>query len=198
LTALAALARAQAIEFETNGTKYQTLTRSGLTIIVSMIQPGLHSYDILQVSVANGSKAPYVIRPEDFSFVRASGPAVRASGANSVVQELVQGSTKADVLRLVQGYEASLYGIPHMRSTNGYEQRRQAALLFGSGRLRAAAAASAVALVQTRLAPGESTDGAVFLPTGGKPLGPGRVVVRTTTDSFEFNPLAASQPQPSR
>jgi len=51
----------------------------------------------------------------------------------------------------------------------------------------AAATASALALVQTKLGPGESTDGAVFFPTEGKPLGPGHLVVRTNTDVFEFN-----------
>jgi hypothetical protein len=54
--------------------------------------------------------------------------------------------------------------------------------------MRAAAAASVLALVQTKLAPGESTDGAVFFPSDGKPLGPGRLIVRTNTDTFEFNP----------
>ena len=66
-------------------------------------------------------------------------------------------------------------------------QRRLAALSMGSTRLKAAATASALALVQTKLIPGESTDGAVFFPTGGKPLGSGRLVVRTNTDVFEFN-----------
>jgi hypothetical protein len=59
---------------------------------------------------------------------------------------------------------------------------------MGSTKLKAAATASALAMVQTKLAPGESTDGAVFFSTGGKPLGPGRLVVRTNTDVFEFNP----------
>jgi hypothetical protein len=36
------------------------------------------------------------------------------------------------------------------------------------------------------LAQGESTDGAVFFVTEGKPLGPGHLVVRTNTDLFEF------------
>jgi hypothetical protein len=71
--------------------------------------------------------------------------------------------------------------------TNGYEQRRLAALSMGSTKLKAAGIASALALVQTKLAPGESTDGAVFFPTEGKPLGSGRLVVRTNTDVFEFN-----------
>jgi len=75
-----------------------------------------------------------------------------------------------------------------MHSTNGYEQRRQAALAFASSaKLKAAAAASAIALVQQKMAPGESTDGAVFFTTGAKPLGAGRMLMRTNTDTFEFN-----------
>jgi len=41
-------------------------------------------------------------------------------------------------------------------------------------------------MVQTRLAPGESTDGAVFFPTEGKILAGGHIVVRTNTDVFNF------------
>ena len=33
----------------------------------------LHDYAILQVAVSNGSKAPYIIRPEDFTYVRLDG-----------------------------------------------------------------------------------------------------------------------------
>ena len=44
------------------------------------------------------------------------------------------------------------------------------------------------ALVQTKLGPGESTDGAVFFATAGKPMGPAKLVVRTNTDTFEFLP----------
>jgi hypothetical protein len=40
--------------------------------------------------------------------------------------------------------------------------------------------------VQTKLLPGESTDGAVFFDADGKALGLGRLVVRTNTDVFEF------------
>jgi hypothetical protein len=53
--------------------------------------------------------------------------------------------------------------------------------------VKTAVLASALALVQTKLAIDDSTDGAVFFPTDGKPLGSGRLVVRTNTDTFEFN-----------
>lgn len=186
--------RAQVIEFESNGVRYQTLTKSGVTVMLSLLPAPLHAYAILQVSVDNASEGPYVIRPENFTFDRTEGSSVRAVPAQTVIQQLTRSSRSADVLKLVSAYENSLYGMPKMRSTNGYESRRQAALLFGPSRLRAAAAASAVALVETKLSAGESTDGAVFIPTGGKPLGAGRVVIRTNTDTFEFNPESPSTP----
>jgi hypothetical protein len=73
------------------------------------------------------------------------------------------------------------------RSTSGYEQRRRQYLAeVNSTRLKAAAAASAIALVETKLTPGESTDGAVFFPSVGKPLGPGKLVVTAAGQRFEF------------
>ena len=179
-------ARPQVIEFESNGLKYQTLTRSGVTVMFAPMGTRLRTYAIVQVSVANGSPGPYVIRPEDFNFIRSDGISIRATPAASVVEMLSRHGGGADVLKLIQAYEGALYGIPKMRSTNGYEQRRQAALTTGSSKMRAAALASAVALVQTKLIPGQSTDGAVFFQTDGKPLGPGHLVVQTNTDTFEF------------
>jgi len=179
--------RAQVIEFESNGLKYQTLTKSGVTVIFAQLPNPISEYSIIQVSISNGSEAPYVIRPEDFSFMRADGASVRGVPAKEVVQVLYRKGSAADVVKLVTTYEAAVYGNTHIRSTNGYEQRRQGALATANTRVRAAATASALALVQTKLAPGESTDGAVFFTSIGKPLGPGRLVVRTNTDTFQFN-----------
>lgn len=187
--ATASATPAQVIEFEQNGLKYQTLTHGGVTVMFAHLTAHVKEYSIIQVSVSNGSAGPYTIRPEDFTYERADHGVVHASPARDVINMLMQKGTGNDVLKLVSTYEASLYGMTRMRSTNGYEQRRQAALAFVSGaRLKAAAAASAIALVQVKLAAGESTDGAVFLPSEGKPLSGGRVVVRTNTDTFEFNP----------
>ena len=66
-------AHAQVIEFESNGLKYQTLTRSGVTVMWAPLPKLLHEYTIIQAAVSNGSGGPYVIRPEDFSYVRADG-----------------------------------------------------------------------------------------------------------------------------
>ncbi|MGA2113513.1 MAG: hypothetical protein ABSH56_02040 [Bryobacteraceae bacterium] len=182
-------AMAQVIEFQSNGMKYQTLTKSGVTVMYAHLENHLHEYAIIQVAVSNGSHGPYVIRPEDFFYERAEDVGtLHAVAARTVIDMLMQKGNGGDVVKLVTQYEASIYGNPHLRSTNGYESRRQAALAFSGSRLKAAAAASALAMVQTKLAPTESTDGAVFFANEGKPLTGGKLVVRTNTDVFEFNP----------
>jgi hypothetical protein len=114
-----------------------------------------------------------------------------AISAGQVVDVLLDKGSHSDVVKLVTSYENSLYGIPHMRSTNGYEQRRQNAMSFGmSPRLKAAATASAIVLGQTRLAPGQSTDGAVFMTLNRevKTLAGGHIVFRCENEIMEFNP----------
>jgi len=179
-------ARGQVIEFEANGLKYQTLTKAGVTIMFAQLPAHVHEYAIIQAAVSNGSAAPYVIRPEDFSYVRKDGTVLRGTSSKTVINDFYQKGSGNDVIKLITTYEASVYGNPHMRSTNGYEQRRQAALAMSGTKVKAAATASAIALVQTKLPPGDSTDGAVFFVTDGKPLGPGHLVVRTNTDVFDF------------
>jgi len=187
LSALLAIAApAQVIQFESNGLRYQTLTRSGVTIMFAHLPRHLHEYAIIQVAVSNGSAGPYVIRPEDFNIDCADGTVVRGAPAHDIVEMLMQKGSGGDVVKLVTTYEAGVYGNPHFKSTNGYETRRQAALAVSATRLRAAAAASAIALVQTRLAPGESTDGAVFFAEAKLLVG-GKLIVRTNTDVFQFN-----------
>ena len=184
---LLAWAPAQVIEFEQNGLKYQTLTKSGVTVMFATMPSHLHEYATMQVAVSNGSRGPYIIKPEDFTYVRQDGVSIRADSARNVILMLEQKGNGNDAIKLVTAYENAIAGNSHLKSTNGYEQRRQAALAMGSVKLKAAAAASALAMVQTKLGPGESTDGAVFFPNDGKLLGPGRLIVRTNTDTFEFN-----------
>ncbi len=185
---LAGSAPAQVIEFESHGQKYQTLTKSDVTLIYSHMPNRLHEYAVIQVAISNGATTPYVIRPEDFQYVRGDGQTIRASNATEVVQMLMQKGNGNDVVKLITTYEAYVYGNTHYKSTNGFEQRREAALAFGGTKLKAAAAASALALGVTKLKPNESTDGAVFFANDSKQLGGGRLVVRTNTDVFEFNP----------
>jgi len=187
---------AQVIEFESNGLKYQTLTKSGVTVMFTHLPGHLHDYTILQAAISNGSGAPYTIRPEDFSYQRNDGMVLEATPAQAVITMLMHRGTGGDVVKLITTYEAGIYGNPHFKSTNGYEERRRAALAAFGAKVKAAAAASALALVQTKMKPGESTDGAVFFDTSGKPLIGGRVVVRTNTDVFEFHEETLSESRP--
>jgi len=79
--ALAAIpARAcSVIEYESNGLRFQTLTKSGVTIMFAVLPSHLHEYTSIQVAVSNGSEGPYVIRPEDFTYMRDGSVPVRAA-----------------------------------------------------------------------------------------------------------------------
>ena len=81
---------AQVIEFESNGQKYQTLTKSGVTIIFTHLPNHLHEYAVIHVAISNGSQSPYVVRPEDFNYIRSQGAAIRAATAQMVVNMLMQ------------------------------------------------------------------------------------------------------------
>ena len=183
-------APAQVIEYESNGMKYQTATRKGLTVIVTHLPNHVAGFGLLQVSISNGSQIYWNVKPESFSYVRGD-VVMNALPADQVVDLLLERSSHADVVKLVTSYENSLYNIPHMRSTNGYEQRRQNAMGYGMPtKFKAAATASAIALGTTRLAAGQSTDGAVFIPLTreNKVLTGGHIVFHCDGETFEFNP----------
>ena len=94
---------------------------------------------------------------------------MKATPARQVIDNLISKAGRNDVIKLVAAYESSLYGLQKFKSTNGYEARRQAAFAeVQSAKIKAAAAASAIAFVQTKLTPGQSTDGAVFYETAGQ------------------------------
>jgi hypothetical protein len=185
-------APAQVIEFESAGLKYQTLTKNGLTIMVASLPSHVREWSILQVAVSNGSKISWSIKPEDFTFTQQDGVVLHATPATQVVDNLVAKASRGDVIRLVTAYERGIYGLQRYKSTNGYEQRRQAAFAeVSSAKIKAAAAASAIAFVHMKLAPGQSTDGAVFYPTAGKPLGVGHLTVTAAGEIFDFDPEPA-------
>src|SRR6201986_5662804 len=69
--ALVFAARAQVIEYESNGQKYQTLTRKGLTVIVTHLPNQVAGFGLLQVSISNGSQIYWTARPNDFAYVKA-------------------------------------------------------------------------------------------------------------------------------
>ncbi|HUQ94919.1 MAG TPA: hypothetical protein VM120_24785 [Bryobacteraceae bacterium] len=183
----ASLTSAQVIEFESGGLKFKTLTRNGVTIMYAHLPTQIREYSIVQVAVSNGSRIPWVIRTEDFHFEKADGTPVNPAKPRNVVSELIGKAGRSDVIKLVSTYEIGLYGLTRLQSTNGYEQRRQAAFAeLTSSKLKAAATASAIAFVDVKLVPGQSTDGALFYPNQGKPLGHGKLTVKAAGETFEF------------
>jgi len=196
--AFSGVAHAQIIEFESAGVKYKALTHDGFTLMFSPLETRIRDYAIVQVAVSNGSPISWTIRPEDCRFERADGTTVQALPARTVINTLVAKGTRGDVIKLVAAYEATLYNNAQIHSTNGYEARRQNAFAdIGSNKIKAAAAASAIAFPTTKLAPGQSTDGAVFFPNQGKPLGSGRLIINAAAEEFVF-PVEADNPLKKR
>jgi hypothetical protein len=190
-----ASATAQVIEFESGGLKYKTLSKGGVTLMCSPLPLLVRHYAVVQVAISNGSSGTFTVHPEDFIFSRTDGAKMHADSADTVVEDLLQRAGRGDVVKLVSTYESGLSGIVKFRSTNGYEQRRQSALAeVASAKIKAAAAASAIALVETRLTSGESTDGALFFPTDGKALGAGLMTVKIVGQVFELQLEAHPNP----
>lgn len=184
---LISAARAQIIEFESSGLKYKALTHGGVTIMFATLPLHIRDYAILQISVSNGSPVSWSIKPEDFRFERTDGTAIQALAARIVVDTMREKATRGDVIKLISAYENALYGNTQIHSNNGYESRRQNMLATGgSTKISAAAAASAIALVATKLLPGQSTDGAIFYPNQGRPLGIGHLLVNAAAEMFTF------------
>lgn len=178
---------AQIVEFESGGLKYRTLTKGGMTIMWAHLAMHIKDYAVLQVAVSNGSAISWQVKPPDFSFEKADGVTLIALPAAHVVEQLMNHASRGDVVKLITAYESALFSNAQVHSTNGYEvRRRDAQAEMGGGKLRAAAAASAIAFVPTKMQPGQSTDGAIFFSNGGKPLGAGKLIVTAGGETFEF------------
>src|SRR6185503_20037255 len=70
LLGVAAMAFAQVIEYESNGEKYQMLTRRGLTVIITHMPVQVAGYGLIQVSIANGSDIHWTVKSEQFAYAR--------------------------------------------------------------------------------------------------------------------------------
>lgn len=184
----AAVCSAQVIDFESGGLHYQTLTRNGVTIMFAHLPAHIREYATIQVAVSNGSSQPVTIKPEEFTWDMGLS-SLRPVPARRVVGEMLEKCGRNEVVGLVTAYETGIYGMTQLRSTAGYESRRRAALAeVNSTKLKAAAAASAIVFVNVKLAPGESTDGALFFATAAKPLPKGVLRIRTAGETFEYQP----------
>lgn len=177
------------IEFQSRGLDYETLTRDGITVMFATLPPHIKDFNIIQITITNGSPVSWTVKPEDFVFIRQDGVVLPSVSADYVVESLLEKASRNDVIKLQMLYENTIYALQNFRSTNGYEQRREAAMAqFVNRSIKAAAAASAITFVSTKLRSGESTDGAVFFTnhTKEKGLGAGRLVVRTCGQIFLF------------
>jgi hypothetical protein len=177
------------IEFESHGMLYEALTKNGITVMLAPLPPHIKDYNIMQVIVTNGSLVSWTVKPTDFTFVRQDGTVLQPVTADEVVESLLEKASRSDVIKLQLLYEGSIYALSNFRPTNGYEKRRESAMTqFVKPGFKAAAAASAITLVPTKLKSGDSTDGAVFFehPIKEKTLGPGRLIAHTCGEMFEF------------
>jgi hypothetical protein len=177
------------VEFESKGLDYDALTHEGITVMFTHLPPHIKDFSILQVTVTNGSLVSWTVKPSDFIFIRQDGTLLPSLSADYVVESLLAKASRNDVIKLQLLYEDSIYALQNFRSTNGYEKRRQAAMaMFVNKEFKAAAAASVITLIPTKLKPSDSTDGAVFFENHNKEksLGPGRLVVRTCGQTFVF------------
>jgi len=135
---------------ESGGLKYQTLSRNGVTVMFAHCPPMCANTPF---SRWPSRTAPSVLHdsPEDLTFERSDGVSIHAAPARQV-WHADRERNRSDVVKLVSTYEMALYGIDRLRPTNGYESRRQQYLAeVSSTKIKAAAAASAIALVQTKL-----------------------------------------------
>jgi len=177
------------VQFESHGLEYDALTHEGITVMYTHMPPHIKDFTIIQVTVTNGSLVSWTVKPSDFVFIRQDGAFEPSVSADYVVESLLAKASRNDVIKLQLLYEDSIYALQNFRSTNGYEKRRQAAMaMFVNKEFKAAAAASAITLIPTKLKPSDSTDGAVFFENHSKEktLGAGRLVVRTCGQTFVF------------
>ena len=180
------------VQFESHGMEYDALTHEGITVMFTHLPPHIKDFSIIQVMVTNGSLVSWTVKPSDFTFIRQDGSVLPSVSADYVVESLQHKASRSDVIKLQLLYEDSIYALQNFRSTNGYEKRREAAMaMFVNREFKAAAAASAITMIPTKLKPSDSTDGAVFFENRGKEksLGPGRLVVRTCGQTFVFQSI---------
>jgi len=181
------------VVFESHGLEYDSLTKNGITVMFAQLPSRLKEFSIVQVTVTNGSLVSWTVKPDDFVFVRSDGTTLGSVSADYVVAELLSRADRDDVIKLQLLYENSISGLANYRPTNGYEKRREAAMAqFVNRGFKAAAEASAIAFVPTKLKNGDSTDGAIFFPNRSKEksLGAGRLIAHTCGETFIFESYA--------
>ena len=65
-----------AIQFESHGLEYESVTHGGVTLMYAALPPRMKNYSVLQVTVTNGSPVSWTVKAEDFKFTRQDGTVV--------------------------------------------------------------------------------------------------------------------------
>ena len=58
------------IEFQSHGLDYEAFTKAGITVMFAKLPPHIKDFNIVQITVTNGSLVSWTVRPSDFSFAR--------------------------------------------------------------------------------------------------------------------------------
>ncbi len=182
----AAPVTSQVIRFESNGMHYRVMTREGLTLMCAPMPFRTSRYAVMHAALSNGSSETWQVDTTNFAFEFDAGTLVNAVPERSVVEGFFRTAGRSELLKLQTAYEKVLYNNQYVRPNNSYEKRRLSALAFGPKGLKASAAAAAITFASGKLGPGDSTDGALFFPTDGRPLEKGRIVATIESSRFEF------------
>jgi hypothetical protein len=175
--------------FESHGLEYDAITRNGVTVMFAQLPSRLKEFNIIQITVTNGSPLSWTVRSSDFTFIKSDGIVLESVSADYVVETFLSHADRDDVIKLELLYENTISGLANFRSTKGFEKRREAAMAqFVNRGFKAAAEASAIAFVDTKLKSGDSTDGAIFFHNRSKErnLGAGRLIAHTCGETFIF------------
>src|SRR5713226_5775709 len=89
---------AQVIEFYSGGLKYQTLTKSGVTVMYAEMPLQIRGYSVIQAAVINGGATPRTVQPVWFSFEFTDGRVINATAEQHVVEELQKHAGRNDVI----------------------------------------------------------------------------------------------------
>ena len=67
------LSPGQVIEFESKGLHYQELTKGGMTVMYAPIPSHIKDFSVIQVAITNGTGITWVVKNQDFKFIRQDG-----------------------------------------------------------------------------------------------------------------------------
>jgi len=145
----------------------------------------LQAYSIIQVAVSNGSPAPYTIRPEDFTFLPEGGGEFRRRRRT---RWWSCWGSRAGARMCSSWWPTMRRRCTECRTSAPPTATSSAAsaLMFGSSRFRAAGRGQRGGAGADQAPAGRNHGRRGVLPHRGQASGPGRIVVRTSTDTFEF------------